>query len=223
MAKMYGELASVSDVVNVFVRFQRGEVKRLPWSESAELQQETTVISSPLVWLNRQGLLTINSQPRVNAAPSSDVTFGWGAPGGYVYQKAYIEFFAPAAVVDALFAAAPSYPSLLVHAVRAGSDDVRASATKPTGPVAVTWGVFPNQEIIQPTVFDPTSFVVWKDEAFSVWTQVWSEVYPKSSPSRAVLEEIHDSYSLVTMVDNDFVGGDVFSVLRKILHGGQGA
>ena len=39
--------------------------------------------------LNQAGYLTINSQPRVNGAPSNDATFGWGRPGGYVYQKAY--------------------------------------------------------------------------------------------------------------------------------------
>lgn len=33
-------------------------------------------------------------QPRVNAAASDDATFGWGGPGGYVYQKAYVECFA---------------------------------------------------------------------------------------------------------------------------------
>ena len=27
---------------------------------------------------------------------------------------------------------------------------------------AVTWGVFPAKEVIQPTVVDPTSFSVWK-------------------------------------------------------------
>jgi len=29
-------------------------------------------------------------------------------------------------------------------------------------PIAVTWGVFPGKEIIQPTVVDPIAFTVWK-------------------------------------------------------------
>jgi hypothetical protein len=37
------------------------------------------------------------------------------------------------------------------------------------GANAVTWGVFPGREIIQPTVVDPMSFRVWKDEAFELW------------------------------------------------------
>jgi methylenetetrahydrofolate reductase (NADPH) len=217
MSQTYGELNSKEDVSNAFVRFQRGEIDRLPWSESAALAQETTVISSALVWLNRQGMLTINSQPRVNAAPSNDVTFGWGAPGGYVYQKAYVEFFAPSWVVCALMKAAPSFPSLLINAVESGSSEIQSSSPKRNGPCAVTWGVFPNQEIIQPTVFDASSFVVWKDEAFNVWTQVWSEIYPEGSAARAILKEIHDTHSLVTIVDNDFVGGDIFAILRKIV------
>ena len=30
---------------------------------------------------------------------------------------------------------------------------------------AVTWGVFPDREVMQPTVVDFKSFVAWKDEA----------------------------------------------------------
>jgi methylenetetrahydrofolate reductase (NADPH) len=43
--------------------------------------------------LNENKLFTINSQPRVNAAKSTDLKFGWGPENGYVYQKAYVEFF----------------------------------------------------------------------------------------------------------------------------------
>lgn len=40
-----------------------------------------------LARINSKGVLTINSQPNVNGAPSDDPVFGWGGPGGYVYQK----------------------------------------------------------------------------------------------------------------------------------------
>jgi len=39
------------------------------------------------------GILTINSQPNVNGQPSDNKINGWGSPDGYVYQKAYLEFF----------------------------------------------------------------------------------------------------------------------------------
>jgi methylenetetrahydrofolate reductase (NADPH) len=91
------------------------------------------------------------------------------------------------------------------------------NASKTAGACAVTWGVFPDQEIVQPTVVDIESFSAWKDEAFNVWTQVWGEVYPDGSASRSVLKEIHDTYHLVTVVDNDFVGGDIFAIFSKAI------
>jgi methylenetetrahydrofolate reductase (NADPH) len=35
----------------------------------------------------------VGSQPAVDAAPSADDTYGWGPRGGYVFQKAFVEFF----------------------------------------------------------------------------------------------------------------------------------
>lgn len=54
----------------------------LPWSEMDSLQHETGAIQARLVALNRGGLLTINSQPAVNGAPSADPHVGWGGPNG---------------------------------------------------------------------------------------------------------------------------------------------
>ena len=42
-----------------------------------------------------------------------------------------------------------------------------------TGVNAVTWGVFPGKEILQPTVVDSNTFLVWKDEAFALWKSQW--------------------------------------------------
>ncbi|CAN8061916.1 unnamed protein product [Agarophyton chilense] len=215
-AKLYGEIKGFDDVANVFVRFQKGELKRLPWSETEELATETSVISAPLLWLNRNGLLTINSQPRVNAAPSADVTVGWGSNGGYVYQKAYVEFFAKSEIVDAMFEAASNYPSLTIYAATAGSDELRTTA-KQKSTCAVTWGVFPDREIVQPTVVDPESFLVWKNEAFDVWTNVWADLYDENSSSRPILKELRDSLYLVNVIDNDFVGGDIFAIFKALL------
>lgn len=71
-------------------------------------------------------------------------------------------------------------------------------------PNAVTWGVFPGKEIVQPTVVDPISFLSWKDEAFNIWTELWAKLYESGSKSREVLESISKSYVLVNLVDNDF-------------------
>jgi methylenetetrahydrofolate reductase (NADPH) len=39
---------------------------------------------------------------------------------------------------------------------------VNETNTDDEQPIAVTWGVFAGREIIQPTVVDPVSFMIWK-------------------------------------------------------------
>ena len=69
-----------------FVCFQ---VTELPWNQD-ELAPETLPFVDKLAHINKHGILTINSQPNVNAAPSTDPVAGWGRPGGYVFQKVNI-------------------------------------------------------------------------------------------------------------------------------------
>ena len=61
---------------------------------------ESDRICDMLKTLNDNMLLTIDSQPVVNGCKSSDPVFGWGPTNGYVYQKAYYEFFIPQALLD---------------------------------------------------------------------------------------------------------------------------
>lgn len=70
--------------------------------------------------------------------------------------------------------------------------------------MAVTWGVFPGREILQPTVVDPVSFKVWKDEAFALWREQWGKLYPEGSTSRELLTRISETYYLINLVDNDY-------------------
>jgi len=215
-AESIGEVNTISDINDVFVRFCKGELTRLPWVESETLANETRMILGPLMWLNQNGLWTINSQPRVNGAPSSDHTFGWGGPGGFVYQKAYVEFFVNPQTVDALFEAAKNHPSLTIYAVTRNAKEVRCNERRPRTN-AVTWGVFPNREIVQPTVVDPVSFLAWRDEAFDLWGTFWANLYPEGSKSRGLLNEVRDTYSLVNIVDNDFVSGDIFKIFGSVI------
>ena len=64
------------------------KVTSLPWNDD-ELAIETSLIVARLAHVNRHGVLTINSQPAVNGASSSDPVHGWGNNGGYVYQKVH--------------------------------------------------------------------------------------------------------------------------------------
>ncbi|KAH9514166.1 hypothetical protein Btru_030452 [Bulinus truncatus] len=94
LLQMWGEeLNCEEDVWSVFVNYLTGQpnkhgvkVKRIPWDDD-EIVSETSLIADKLACVNQMGVLTINSQPRVNCAPSTDPIVGWGTPNGYIYQK----------------------------------------------------------------------------------------------------------------------------------------
>ncbi len=73
------------------------------------------------------------------------------------------------------------------------------------------------KEIVQPTIVDPHVFQnFWKDEAFALWRDRWIELVEDAS-TRAFLEHVHSEYWLVNLVDNDFVGGDLFAVFNDVI------
>jgi len=222
--KMWGEtLESVEDVCQIFKCYLNGEVnklgnkvKALPFNDD-ELHLETSDLLTDLTHVNSQGFLTINSQPPVNAAPSDDKKYGWGGAGGYIYQKAYLEFFMHKDNVPYLMDALKESPHVNYHIIDSNGyyDDTNADRYSP---IAVTWGVFPGKEIAQPTVVDPISFNFWKDEAFALWVEQWQSLYEKNSPSYNVIQSIYDDYYLVNLVDNDFVkDNSLFAILRKVI------
>jgi len=127
-----------------------------------------------------------------------------------VYQKAYIEFFvSPEKLKHIIEVVRKHFPSLTFHAVNLQGDK---SFTNTKGTNAVTWGVFPGREIVQPTVVDAASFVVWKGEATAVWKSRWLNLYEPDSPSRKLLENAISTYFLVNIVDNNYISGDIFDV-----------
>jgi len=209
----YGEPRTEQDVFEVFTRFCAGKLDFFPWVDG-EIQEETRRISEQLVTLNRAGYLTINSQPAVNGATSDDPEVGWGGPGGMVYQKAYLELFLSDEKLRAFLDRVGNFLTLSYQAVNAAGEhrtNLRHDAVS-----AVTWGIFPGKEIIQPTVVDVESFQVWKDEAFAIWREEWASMYPEGSASRELLEEIHGSYWLLNLVENDYVNGDIFAIFRDL-------
>jgi methylenetetrahydrofolate reductase (NADPH) len=204
---------TVQDLADVFVGYVNGAVPFLPWSESG-LALETGFIRDVLVQLNRNGFLTINSQPCVNGAKSSDKALGWGPANGYVYQKAYVEFFVCERGARVLANAIDQHwPSLSYMALNHRGEELRNRPGQ--GAMAVTWGVFPGRAVIQPTVADPVSFVAWKQEAFDLWTAAWAAIYPEHSPSHALIWDVHDSFFLMHIVDDEFVSGNVWDVFQR--------
>ncbi|CAF1900997.1 unnamed protein product [Rotaria magnacalcarata] len=212
-------LTSEEDVWKMFACYISGEknvlgksVRHFPWKDE-EVSLETNLIQSQLVEYNRKGILTINSQPPVNGKPSSDPIVGWGVPNGYVYQKAYLEFFTSASNIPALRAVLKNFPNINYHFVNK-SGEVNETNADGEQATALTWGVFPGKEIIQPTVVDPVSFMIWKDEAFSLWMERWGKLYEPGSPSYSIIDEVSNTYFLVNLVDNDYPQG---SCLWKVL------
>lgn len=204
---MWGEAPiEPRDVYEVFALYIEGRIPVLPWCESS-LQAETQPILNPLAQINRSGFLTINSQPAVNGEPSEHITFGWGGPGGRVYQKAYVEFFASPRHLQVIMQMIGKYPSLNFYAVDSNGLEHNLGLKSV---IALTWGCFPNKEILQPTVFDHDSFLVWSKEVFQLWTRSWAALYEDDSPSADLLYEIHDSYFLVAIIDNDYFESQIF-------------
>ncbi|KAA0038393.1 methylenetetrahydrofolate reductase 2 [Cucumis melo var. makuwa] len=200
-------LKSIEDVYEKFMKYCLGKLRSSPWSELEGLQAETRMISEQLGKINMKGFLSINSQPAVNGERSDSPSVG-----GYVYQKAYIEFFCSREKLDAIVDKCRALPSLTYMAVN--KEGIWVSNVTQKDVNAVTWSVFPAKEIIQPTVVDPASFLVWKDEAFEIWSRGWAALYPEGDWSRKLLDEIQSSYYLVSLVDNDYINSDLFAILE---------
>jgi methylenetetrahydrofolate reductase (NADPH) len=191
------------DIFEVFARYVEGSIPHIPWCE-APLQPESYLIQSQLASLNRAGFLTINSQPSVNGVSSTHPTFGWGGPGGYVYQKAYCECFASPEETNRLVAMVTTRPSMNLYAVNVAGQELRVGVEE-GGVTALTWGAFPNREILQPTIFGPDTFLVWAEEAFSLWSTMWLNLYEMDSESYELINNIKDTYYLVAIIDNDYI------------------
>ena len=210
--KIWGEPKSIKDITDVFVSFCKGKINSLPWCEMP-LAQESKQISDDLLNLNKMGYFTINSQPKINGLPSEDTEVGWGGLGGRIYQKAYLEFFTSKDKLDRLLKSVRSKENISYEAININGDLI--TNLPENNAMAVTWGVFPDKEIIQPTIVDTRSFLIWKDEAFSLWMNDWASIYKVKSESYKLIKEIYDTYYLVNIVDNDYVDGDLMQQILK--------
>ncbi|RYP15538.1 hypothetical protein DL765_005657 [Monosporascus sp. GIB2] len=198
--KKWGEPKCIKDIATLFVRYIEKDLQTLPWSE-APLTAEADSIRDDLIKLNQRGLLTINSQPAVNGIKSSHPVHGWGPPNGYVYQKAYLELLVPPELFPEIVSRIHNHPDLTYYAVtRTGALKTNAPSE---GPNAVTWGVFPGKEIVQPTIVESISFLAWRDEAYRLGKD-WAHCYDPNSPSRVLIDKIMDEWYLVNIVNNDF-------------------
>ncbi|KAI8919596.1 methylenetetrahydrofolate reductase-domain-containing protein [Entophlyctis helioformis] len=211
--KLWNHPESLQDIYNLFVKYCEGKLATLPWSDTP-LQTESSILRDRLLRTNQNGFLTINSQPAVDGALSSDPAYGWGPKNGFVYQKSYLEFFISPAKLDILIQKISEHPFLTYYAVNK-EGDLRTN-TQGDSPNAVTWGVFPGKEIVQPTVVESVSFLAWKDEAFELWNQ-WASLYAEESASRKTIDSIASSWYLVNVVDNNYKNRfAIYDILEEV-------
>ncbi|KAJ1329525.1 methylenetetrahydrofolate reductase (NADPH) [Microdochium nivale] len=220
---LWGHPKSVEDINQLFVRHLQGGLKAIPWSEE-DFNAETGTITELLVKLNSKGWWTVASQPAVNGLRSSDTTFGWGPAHGFVFQKAFVEFFLPSAdwrvLLEKLqssevqgtvcfFAAnaAGDFISSDMTGGLGGEDVAEAAQNGEASTNAVTWGVFPGKEIITPTIIEEMSFRAWSEEAFGIFGE-WAKVYPKGSESDRFLEGVRQDSWLVNIIHHTYVEKD---------------
>lgn len=215
----WGIPVTESDVKETFVKFLRGEINHLPWLEE-ELEKETMLIQDLLIQMNTHNLLTITSQPQVNGALSTDPKVGWGPKQqkvvGYVYQRGFVEFFCPPNYVESIIQVLEAHQSVSYMAANIVGD---FKTNIPEGCIiAATWGVFPNREILQPTIVDREVFYSWwRQEAFAVWLEEWGVIYEPDSISRRLLKQVHDTYYLFNVLENDYIGGNIEGLFKEII------
>ncbi|KAI8370463.1 methylenetetrahydrofolate reductase-domain-containing protein [Radiomyces spectabilis] len=197
---MWGKPETIDDIALLFAKYCKGSLAGIPWS-AQQLDAETETIRQRLAAINLLGYLTINSQPAVNGAKSSHKIYGWGPKDGYVFQKAYLEFFISPERLDDIIKKISKDPQVTYFAVnRQGDFRTNAQSDQPN---AVTWGVFPGKEIVQPTIVEPMAFMAWKDEAFELWNE-WAHIYDRESPSAKLILDIANNWYLINIVHNDF-------------------
>ncbi|KAJ2974334.1 hypothetical protein NUW58_g8690 [Xylaria curta] len=220
---LWGHPKTLEDVNTLFVRHLKGELNAIPWSEE-EVHEETGIITDQLVRLNQKGMWTVASQPAVNGVRSEDPTFGWGPHHGFIFQKAFVEFFLSAAAWRTLqekLASPEVHGSVTYYATNAAGDFVssdfsggvsNSDTAEPTGESdegyvagenstnAVTWEV---------------SFRAWAEEAFGIFSE-WAQVYGKGHESEKLLEAARADCWLVNIIHHDYMAKEaLWDLLSK--------
>lgn len=225
--ELWGEPKSLSQFAGLVISYLNGKLKSLPWSDTP-ITAEVESIKNSLIDLNQQGIFTINSQPRVNGSSSDDPVFGWGPKNGFVYQKQYLEFLLPKSKLHTLITRIDAVNSpfnsntnpkdnynILTYFAIDVADNL-SSNTRDDSANAVTWGIFPGNEVHQPTIVEKVSFLAWKDEVFRILHE-WSGIFGPESEAKTVISSVVDGYALVNIVDNDFVGKDkIFALFQDL-------
>ncbi|SOV09556.1 related to MET12 - methylenetetrahydrofolate reductase [Ustilago sp. UG-2017a] len=214
--RIWGHPLTLADISKIFASYLEERIACIPWCD-APLMSETLQIRHHLLSLNRlsepsttdaaqsgKGWWSVGSQPAVDGAPSTDPTVGFGPPGGFVFQKAFVELFMSAADKDRLISRIDSLgPNAQITYFAGNAKGDFASNLGDGEANTVTWAVFPGKEIVQSTIIERESFEAWRDEAFEIWSE-WSLLFPKASASCKLIEAVKEARWLVTVVHHDY-------------------
>ncbi|KAJ7121234.1 methylenetetrahydrofolate reductase-domain-containing protein [Mycena filopes] len=188
-----GHPRTLDDLTTIFLDYLHSKILMTPFSP-APLSPESLMILPHLERLTRRGWWTVGSQPAVDGASSSDEVVGWGPRAGYVFQKGFVEFFCTAEEVDATERRVRERGNGWVHWF-AGNKKGDCRGNVPEGDR--------NAEIAQTTIIERESFLSWKEEAFSIWSE-WASLYRPQSEERRLLESVRDERWLVSIVHHDY-------------------
>lgn len=206
--ELWGCPQSLKEFSNIIVSYLNNDIKALPWSDGP-IGQDTDVLKDALIEVNKKGFFTLNSQPALSGIRSNDKVYGWGPKNGFVYQKQYLEFLVHRDNAEKLLAKVEEHNSQDQHSVityyAVGKQgDVRTNS-KDDDINAVTWGVFPGEEILQPTIVERVSFLAWKDEVYSLIDE-WVTIFQTKALSECVEKDKIDTFSqLFTSFGNEYV------------------
>ena len=233
--KLWGHPKTREDITELFRRCVSGDLHAVPWSDDVDadapsstgegaLRAETELIKQELSALIGKGYWTLASQPAVDGVKSDHPIFGWGPKGeGFVFQKAFVEFFCPKG----------AWPALKQKLINASEEDVSWMAVDDNGTFestdtisdsrkvnghvasskrtpgtsgvnAVTWGVFRGKEIITPTIIEAESFRAWAEEAYSIWGE-WRRCFPRGSEEEQCLERCRQDVVLINVVGQRYI------------------
>lgn len=201
----WGEPNSTLELAQVFIDYLSDRIPQLPWVDTP-LNTETALIQEELFELNLRGWFSTASQPATNSCPSNDRIFGWGPPNGLVYQKSFVELFVPKKDWESkiLPQLKPQFDNkTMTYFVGDKNGYIGSNLDEEHSKSAITWGVFPLKEVLQPTLIDLDSFKAWNEEAFLLWLE-WARVYKKSSDSFKFLNFIYENYCLISVIHHDF-------------------
>ncbi|ODV63104.1 methylenetetrahydrofolate reductase (NAD(P)H) MET12 [Ascoidea rubescens DSM 1968] len=221
LIELWGFPQNIQELSKIFINYLLKKIKYLPFSD-LEINPETLLIQEFLIEINSKGWLSIASQPSINGCNSYDKIIGWGPRNGFVYQKSFIEILVSKddwenVLKPKITTKEISQEELVGYYVTNHKGDFyETNLPEHNRSSAVTWGVFPNREIIQTTLLEEESFKVWKDELYKILLE-WSNLYlvsgknsksdqdkTRAMNSFKLIRSMYDSYYLVQIFHNDF-------------------